>query len=259
MDLRGKRTLVTGASSGIGTELARKLAVAGAELIVSARRTAELERLAEELRAHGGNVEVVAADLATTEGAEALVARVGEVDVLVNNAGVEVAGQPWREGFADEGDRMMFVNVLSPLRLASKLMGKMVERGEGALVFVASVAAWAPFPEGSYYAASKAALAMAAESFRIDLKGSGVLSMCVYAGPIRTAMLDKATAESEAVRAFFARLPTGRADELATRVVDALRAGEETVVYPAIYQGSRMFEGVTRWVTRQMAPALRKR
>jgi short-subunit dehydrogenase len=256
VNLSGKRILITGASSGIGADLARALAPEGPELVLSALRRPELEALAAEL---GGQarVDVVTGDLSTQAGADALAAAVGDIDVLVNNAGMDLVGRPWREGFADKGERLLQLNLLSPLRLANKLLGGMVERGSGALVFVTSVSAWAPFPGGSYYAASKAGLAMAAETFRIDLKGTGVTSMCVYAGPIQTAMLEKAQ-KNEATRQFFARLPTGRPDVLARKIVDALRRGDETIVYPAIYRGSRPLSGLMQWITRQMAPAARK-
>jgi short-subunit dehydrogenase len=257
VNLSGKRVLITGASSGIGADLARALAPEGARLVLSARRRPELEALAAELGG-GAQVEVVPGDLATAAGADALAAAAGDVDVLVNNAGVDLVGRPWKEGLADKGDRLMQLNLLSPLRLANQLLGPMVERGEGALVFIASVSAWAPFPGGSYYAASKAGLGMAAESFRIDLKGTGVTSLCVYAGPVQTAMLEKAQ-KNEATRRFFARLPTGRPDELAKKIVAALRRGDETIVYPAIYRGTRALSGLTLWATRQMAPAARRK
>jgi short-subunit dehydrogenase len=258
MELGGKRALVTGASSGIGAEIARKLADAGADLVLSARRVPELETLAGELRRSGGRIEVLPADLSTSAGADALAAAAGEIDLLVNNAGVEVVGRPWREGHADKGERLLVLNLLSPMRLASKLLGAMVERGQGAVVFVASVSAWAPFPGGTYYAASKAGLAMAAESLRTDLKGTGVRSICVYAGPVQTAMLAKAQ-DNPATKAFFDRLPTGRPDELADRVVEALRGDEDTVIYPAVYRATEVLGRAARWVVRQMAPAARKR
>jgi uncharacterized protein len=258
VNLRGRRVLITGASSGIGAELARKLAPEGADLVLAARRKPELDALAAELAGHGGRVDVLPADLATARGADALAAAAGDVDVLVNNAGVDVAARPWKDGLADRGDRLMQVNLLSPLRLSNKLLGQMVERGQGVVVFIASVSAWVPFPGGSYYAASKAGLAMAAESFRVDLKGTGVRVLCVYAGPIRTAMLAR-TDKNQAMKDFFGRLPTGRADVLAGRIVRALRADEHTVVYPAVYHGTRLFEGLTRWAARQIAPAARKR
>src|SRR5688572_25787995 len=107
MEIRGKRVLVTGASSGIGADLARALAPAGADLVLSARRVPELEALAAELRGHGGKVEVIPGDLATIAGVDALAAAAGAVDVLVNNAGVELVGRPWKRGFADKGEKLL--------------------------------------------------------------------------------------------------------------------------------------------------------
>lgn len=256
VNVAGKRVLITGASRGIGAELARVLGKKGAELVLSARRRPELEALAAELS--GTKVSIHCADLTVAADADQLAILAGDIDVLINNAGVDLVGRPWKDGLADKGDRLLQLNLLSPLRLSNKLLGPMVERGEGAVVFVASVSAWAPFPGGSYYAASKAGLAMAAESLRVDLKGTGVRSLCVYAGPIQTAMLEKAQ-KNEATRRFFARLPTGKADVLARRIVQALEKDEETVVYPGIYRGTKALPGLTLWATRQMAPAARKR
>jgi short-subunit dehydrogenase len=258
MELRGTRALVTGASSGIGAEIARKLAAAGADLVLAARRVPELEALAGELRGLGGRVDVVPADLSTSAGADALAVAAGEIDVLINNAGVEAVGRPWKEGHADKGERLLVLNLLSPMRLASKLLGPMVERGQGAVVFVSSVSAWAPFPGGTYYAASKAGLGMAAESLRTDLKGTGVRSICVYAGPVQTAMLEKAQS-NPATKGFFDRLPTGRPGELADRIVEALRGDEDTLVYPSVYRTTEVLGRAARWVVRQMAPAAKKR
>jgi short-subunit dehydrogenase len=257
VELRGKRVLITGASSGIGAALARELAAAGAHLVLSARRVPELEALAAELGAHGTPVEVVPGDLASTEGANALADAVGAVDILVNNAGIDLASRPWKPGNADKGDKLLQVNLLSPLRLTNRLLGPMVERKSGALVFVSSVSAWNPFPSAHYYAASKAALAAAAETLRIDLRGTGVHVLTVYPGPIRTPMLEQIKPGS-AVAKFFAPLPKGKPDELARRVVDALLADERQLVYPAIYAPSRWLAPLGGRLIGLLAPAPRK-
>jgi short-subunit dehydrogenase len=249
MRLEGKRILITGASSGIGADLARQLGAEGAKLILSARRVAELEALAAQV----GGAQVIPADLSTPGGADALAAAAGEVDILINNAGVDLLGRPWKEGLADRGDRLFQINTLSALRLTNRLLGGMVARREGMVVFISSISAWMPFPGGAYYAASKAALARAAETIRIDLKGTGVRVLAVYPGPIMTPMLEKALA-TEAGRRFFQRLPIGDSVALTRRTLNAMRRDDESVVYPSVYQTGIWFGGIARWFLGKTAP-----
>ena len=243
MDLKGRRILITGASSGIGSCLARDLATAGANLVLAARRDAELTRLARELSP--ASIEVIPSDLSSPEGADALARAAGTVDVLINNAGIDLVGRPWKEGMADRGDHLFQVNVLSALRLTNRLLGPMVERGEGTVVFMSSVSAWLPFPGSAWYAASKAALHQFADTIRIDCKGTGVKVLGVYPGPVYTPMLEKAL-KTEAGKKFFGRLPTGKADVLSRRVVDALFRDEEQIVYPRVYQATSWLGGLSR-------------
>lgn len=261
MELSGKRVLVTGASSGIGADLSRELAGAGAHVVLAARRRAELDVLAGEIGRSGGRAAVVPADLSSREGADALareaVVPFGGIDVLVNNAGVEVVGRPWKAETADEGDRLLQINLASPLRLTSHLLGPMVERRDGAVVFISSVAAWAPMPGGAWYSASKAGLARAAEAIRIDLKGRGVRVVAVYPGPVKTPMLDRIMTTS--AKGFFRMLVTGTSTELARRIVDALRHDEDTVFYPSVYRATAWFMSMSRWVANTAAPGGRPR
>jgi short-subunit dehydrogenase len=255
VELTGKRVLITGASSGIGASLARELKEQGATLVLAARRVDELQKLADEL---GGAAEVRPADLSTPGGADELARAVGPVDVLVNNAGVDLVGKPWKEGLADRGDRLFQVNVLSAFRLTNRLLGAMVEKREGAVVFVSSVSAWLPFPGNAWYAASKAALHQFAQTIRIDCKGTGVRVLGVYPGPIHTPMLDKAL-KTEAGKKFFGRLPIGKPEPLARRMVDALLRDEETVVYPRVYQATHWLGGLSRRLVTMTAPPVKPR
>jgi short-subunit dehydrogenase len=264
MKLDGARTLVTGASSGIGAEIARALArrTRGAQLVLAARRAAELESLARELEGLGARTAVIPADLATAAGADALAKAApgpfGGIDVLVNNAGVELVSAIWKDGVAEAGDRLVQVNLLSPMRLAHRLVGPMIARGGGGIVFMSSLAGWAPMPGNSYYAASKGALARAAESLRIELAGRGVRVLAVYPGPVRTRMLDDIVARSGG-RFVVPGMPVGHPDELAERVVDALAEDREDLFYPAIYRTSAWFMGLTRLMVRLATLSRRKR
>jgi uncharacterized protein len=262
MKLRGKRVLITGASSGIGADLARELAGAGADLVLAARRRPELETLAEELGKAGERAVVVTADLSTPAGADALaeeaVRALGGIDILVNNAGVDLVGKPWKDGLADRGEELFQVNFLAPMRLTNRLLGPMVERDDGALVFISSVAAWNPFPGAAYYSASKAALARAAETIRMDLKGTRVQVLAVYPGPIHTPMLAKALADEKA-RRVFGPLPKGDSPELARRIAASLTDDDEELIYPSVYRTTMWFSGIARRVMGAMAPGVRKK
>jgi short-subunit dehydrogenase len=261
VNLLGKRVLITGASGGIGADLARELAGQGAEVALAARRKPEMEALAEELRKAGARVSVLQADLSTRAGVDALVddalAALGRVDVLVNNAGIDLIGKPWDDGMAEEGERLMQVNVLAPMRLTARLVGDMVARGEGCVVFVSSVAGWAPLPSAAWYSASKGALARFAETVRIDLKGTGVDVVAVYPGPVHTPMLARAL-EDERTKAQFRFLPKGSSVELARRVSDAMTQGHGTVFYPSILRVTSWFMGLSRFVAGLQAPSYKR-
>lgn len=256
VDLTGKRVLITGASSGIGASLARELKAQGAKIVLAARRVDELTKLADELGS--ASAEVRPADLSTAAGADELAQAVGPVDVLVNNAGVDLVGKPWKDGLADRGDRLFQVNVLSAFRLTNRLLGAMVEKHEGAVVFVSSVSAWLPFPGSAWYAASKAAVHQFAQTIRIDCKGTGVRVLAVYPGPIHTPMLDKAL-KTEAGKKFFGRLPIGKVEPLASRIADALVRDEETVVYPRVYHATSWLGGLSRRLVTMTTPPVKPR
>ncbi|MDQ0775080.1 short-subunit dehydrogenase [Streptomyces aurantiacus] len=185
--------LITGSTSGIGAAFARRLAADGHNLVLVARDTARLGEQATELHdRHGIEAEVLAADLATDEGIEAVAARVSDrkhaVDLLVNNAGFGNKGLYLDVPMADEL-RMLKVHCEAVLRLTSAAAESMRGRGRGGVVNVASTAAF--LPRGTY-GASKAWVVQFTQGVARDLAGSGVRLMVLCPGLVRTEFHERA-------------------------------------------------------------------
>jgi short-subunit dehydrogenase len=257
MDLRGKRVLITGASSGIGYATACALAAEGAVLAVSGRAVARLEELADVIASHGHVPPVVlAADLSRRGAAEDLAVRaveaLGTVDILVNNAAVEGVGAYAVAG-DDETSRELFeTNYWSPFVLARALLPAMRTRGFGAVVNVSSLGAITPVSGTGHYASSKAALAIGTAALRSELRGSGVHVLLVYPGFVETPMLRAFKARRDLtarMRRALSLMPTGSPDGLAAAIVRGLRRERSTVVYPASYAVTPLIPAVSRWFT----------
>jgi short-subunit dehydrogenase len=245
--------VVTGASSGIGEALAREFVAAGSSVTLVARRRDLLEQLAASL---GGKARVVTADLAhpakATEWIPEAEAAFGPVDVLINNAGMQIVA-PTVSGDPADGERLLCLNVHTPLRLTRAVLPGMLARRSGTIVDIASLAALAPTPGMFYYNASKAALAAASESLRGELRGSGVHVVTVYPGPVDTVMARTAVAKYVATTA--ARLiPQGTTDVLAKLVRKAVEKKRDRIIYPRSYTFARMFPGITRWLLDRTTP-----
>jgi short-subunit dehydrogenase len=186
----GSTCLVTGASSGIGAEVARALARRGHGVTLVARREDRLEALAEELREqHGVRVETLACDVASDRSRRRMLARLGElgldVEVLVNNAGFGTAGRfqsldPEREA------EMVRLNCEAVVALCGRFVPDMVRRGQGAVLNVASTAAFQPLPRQATYAGTKAFVLAFTEALHADLGGTGVAATALCPGPVKT-------------------------------------------------------------------------
>jgi uncharacterized protein len=188
--------LVTGASSGIGEEIARELARRGHGVTLVARREERLRELAAELgSAHGVRAEAVGADLVDPESRDELAARVDElgleVEVLVNNAGFGGFG-PFAEQERDRELGMIRLNVEALVDLESRYLRGMVERDRGAVVNIASTASFQPLPENATYAATKAFVLSHGEAVHEELRGTGVALTTVCPGPVKTEFADVA-------------------------------------------------------------------
>ena len=191
MSHRWTRALVTGASSGIGEALARRLAAEGSDLVLVAPDRLPLDALAADLTGrHGVVVEVLPADLGQT----AELARVAErladpgsvVDLLVNNAGFGTGG-PFVELDADEEERMLRVNCQAPLRLCHAAAAGMVARGAGAILNVSSLTYRGAAYQTTTYAATKAFLSHLSEGLHEELRPAGVTVTVVEPGLTHTA------------------------------------------------------------------------
>jgi uncharacterized protein len=192
------RALITGASGGIGAELARLLAADRYDLVLVARDAQALDRMAGELRTrHGVSVRTIAADLARPGAAERLWADLGDaggVDVLVNNAGVGLHG-PLAEVDPSRLQDMVLLNVATLTALTRLALPPMLGRGRGRILNVASVAAYQPGGPGmAAYYASKAYVLSFSRGLARELLGSGVSVTALCPGPTATGFATRADA-----------------------------------------------------------------
>ncbi|MFQ5699060.1 MAG: SDR family NAD(P)-dependent oxidoreductase [Myxococcota bacterium] len=229
---KGLTSVVTGASSGIGRELALRLARRGARVALVARRRERLEALADEIRRHGGEALPVACDVASREGVAAaaalIVQALGPIDLLVNNAGVG-RHRRFLDWEVSDIERMMAINYLGTVYWTKALLPQMVERRRGWLVFMSSAAGRIGTPDESAYVATKFALAGLAESLGLEVEPLGIHTLTVFPGALRTELLD---AESLARMPAVARRMLREPQPLVERILKALESGRREVVYP---------------------------
>ncbi len=167
------RVLVTGASRGVGAFLARGLAREGAALTLVARDASRLERVAEDCRALGAQARVLPADVCLARERERLVDEAGELDVLVNNAGVEITKR-LVDQTAEEVRAQIETNLVAPLELTRLVLPGMIARGRGVVVGVSSMSGKIATPYNAVYAATKHGLNGLSASLDVELEGTGV-------------------------------------------------------------------------------------
>ncbi len=184
-ELRGRTAIVTGASRGIGVHIARELAQAGVNLALVARTGEAIERLANEFRGTGVRAVALVADLAVLEQLDSLVLRakeqLGEIDVLVNNAGMD--GIRFFLGESDaQTEQMVRLDLLSPMLLTRKVLPEMISRKSGHIVNVSSLAGKTAAPFNVAYSSAKGGLVAFTHALRGELRGSGVSASVVCPG-----------------------------------------------------------------------------
>jgi short-subunit dehydrogenase len=236
--MKNKVVVITGASKGIGAELARQLAQKGARLVLAARGAQELEKVAEQCRERGASVIAVKADVSVERDCHAIMSGAalafGRIDVLVNNAGMTM----WArfEDIADLSilERIMQVNYMGAVYCTRHALPYLRE-SRGVLVGISSLAGRTGVPTRTGYAASKHAMAGFFDSLRIELAGSGVAVTMIYPGFVATGIRENATGP-DGLPIRVSPVQEGRVmrvEDCVRRIVRAIERREREVVMTA--------------------------
>ncbi|MCH7508686.1 MAG: SDR family NAD(P)-dependent oxidoreductase [Proteobacteria bacterium] len=183
--MSGKNALLTGATGGIGPHIARALAANGINLVLSGRRADRLRELSAELRSGSVRIETATADLTRVDELEDLagnaVGALGQIDILINNAGLEEI-VPYQRQEPAQIQATVLTNVMAPLLLTRILLPAMLARSDGHIISLASMAGRLAMPFGSAYSGTKAALSEWALSLWMELQGTGVKVTAICPG-----------------------------------------------------------------------------
>jgi hypothetical protein len=224
-----RTALITGASSGIGLDLARLFAADKWDVALVARSEGKLNDLAAELRgAHGITARVIAADLAKPDApAKIMEALDGiEVDALVNNAGFGLGGEFAKTDLSAELE-MIQVNITALTHLTKLVLPSMIARRHGAILNLASTAAFQPGPLMAVYYATKAYVLSFSEAIADELRDSGVTVTALCPGPTATGFASAANVESSTL---FKMMPPADSKSVARAGYDAMKAGKRIVI-----------------------------
>jgi uncharacterized protein len=223
--------VVTGASSGIGLELAKQFAQNGFDLLVAATGST-IEDAAANICDLGTHVQTAQADLSTYDGVEALYKAIKStgrpVDAIAINAGVGLGGEFARDTSLKDELHLIQLNVVSTVHLAKLIMKDMVERGQGRVLFTASISATLPTPFEAVYGASKAFVLSFAEATRNELKDTGITVTALMPGPTDTNFFHRAGMDDTNVGA--QEKHTNDPADVARQGFEALMAGKDHVI-----------------------------
>jgi short-subunit dehydrogenase len=232
-DYQGLTALVTGASSGIGRQLALRLAKEGARVALVARRESELEAVAEKIRAGSGEALVLPCDVTdlsqVNEAARMALETFGSIAMLVNNAGYGGQRKFLDWDIADM-EAMMRVNYFGTVYFTNALLPQMVERNRGWLVFISSVSGRIASPEKSVYAATKFAMTGFAEALSLEMENTGVNLLTAYPGTVDTAFHTEQMLEDMPKKV---RGSMATSEGVVESIFQALAKGKREVTHPS--------------------------
>ena len=229
--------LVTGASAGIGSEIAKLLAARGYALVLVARREDRLTALADELaEEHGVRTETIAADLSKPTPRGRIAGQIQElgleIDILINNAGFATGGEPFYEADPEREIEQVRVDVEAVVALTSAFLPAMVKRGRGAILNVASTAGMQPIPYSAGYSAAKAYVLTFSEAIHQEVRAHGVTVTALAPGPVDTDFWQIAGWEVQGGKSFERAVPGAliSPQQAARAGVQGLERGERVVV-----------------------------
>jgi gluconate 5-dehydrogenase len=211
--LEGRTAVVTGGNSGLGLAIARALGLAGARLVLCARRAAELEVAAASLGAEGLQASTLSADLAAADAADGVVARLGALglspDILVNAAGVNLR-QPYADVTAEAFDLHMALHLRAPFLLVQKLAPAMAARGWGRVVNIASLQSFRAFPDSAPYGAGKGGIVQLTRAMAETWSRHGITCNAIAPGFFPTPLTAPVFADAERAARLAAQTCIGR-------------------------------------------------
>ena len=258
MIFKDKTVIVTGGSEGVGAEVARLFADAGANLVLVARSRKKLEAIAEELRERA-RVEIVAMDVADDEACRNLFRKAafefGRVDILINNAGYHARGK-FEDVDPDALAQAVDVNLRAPVLLTRLALPHLREAGGGAIVNVGSLAGRAPVPGSATYAATKAGLRSLTYSLAEELASSGIKFALVSPGPIDTGFIME---DIDKVSDLTFSQPISSARDVAQTVLDLCGNQRTEEAIPRLSGVLTTFAYLMPWLGRLLRPTLERK
>jgi short-subunit dehydrogenase len=225
--LRGSTTLLTGASRGLGAVLAPALAAGGTNLVIAARDAEKLERVRAQCASFNVDVRVIAADVSVAADRERLVRDAGPVDVLINNAGIQMTRAVVDQTGTDIESQLV-TNLIAPIELTRLVLPGMLERRRGAIVNISSMSGKAATPYNAIYAATKHGLNGFTVSLRYELEGTGVHAGVVCPGFVASTGMWAATGQR--APAFMREV---KPEKVVRAVFDVLNGAGEVLVTPS--------------------------
>jgi uncharacterized protein len=254
---KGKLAVITGASSGIGEAIARKLAAQELRVVLVARRRERLESVAEEIRAGGGNASILTADLSREADRVRLCEETGAADVLVNNAGLGWYGygdeMTWKTAL-----EMLQVNVEAVVQLSLSFLSRMRQRNVGHIINIGSISGSLPSQGIALYGATKSFLDNFTTALHRELTGTHVHVSVVRAGPVKTEFGEAALLHENGLH-----VPTEMmgvtAEKVAERTWGLIRRPRRLIYVPDYYRLVPWLELSFGWIIDRVGPLLLKK